>query len=578
MMMLLISWSTSSFFSRLAGLGSPSAFVPGAASQFNRSHAVSIISKITHYEPTNAFAWYLPHVKEVPKFKSFSTKISKSSIILLRGALIAFTIEAVPERTIHSSKKNRRMQRPPRRVVDSGSPTGVSQRGHFSSPGASSTDKVKDWVNANPSRTLALVAAFLVTLALLLTASKGASSRLSNSAEEESALNEIVEPTTKVTEEAAKVRAKVLDETEKIQGFSENYPTYELASDVATATLTEQEAEEVADKVDAVVSDTDLEQEKKDEVLHHIRYIDQKQYDAAPYIKVPPARPMRQPLWWALKPYESYYAKHPLKWYIPRLDPAVKLTPEMFHEHYRRHAMPVIINSESLRHLGYRTRAWTFDELRRVFPYNETKAFTIVKDYRANYVRRDDEEIDLGPGLASILRDEKLAKQGALRNYPRNLHIKKEALAKLEVDYPPLLPPGSSTWQLPTLWLGTSSADTPFHHDCCDNFVVMIAGVKRITLAPPTDWRTLSPICSGPNKSLCWAKVVDPNKPDLPKKSQEIMDACHKIVVDLQPGEILWMPAGWFHHIKNMGPTVMVNHWTRNEQQIGLVKVLKEAS
>jgi hypothetical protein len=201
-----------------------------------------------------------------------------------------------------------------------------------------------------------------------------------------------------------------------------------------------------------------------------------------------------------------------------------------------------------------------------------------VKEYRANAIRRDDEEIDLGPGLASILRDEKLAKQGALRNYPRNLHIKREALAKLEVDYPPLIAGDSNTWQLPTLWLGTSTADTPFHHDCCDNFVVMIAGIKRMTLAPPTDWRTLSPICSGPNKSLCWAKISDPNKSGLPKKSQEIVDAMHKIVVELRAGEILYMPAGWFHHIKNLGATVMVNHWTRNQQQIGLVKVLKETA
>jgi len=422
-----------------------------------------------------------------------------------------------------------------------------------------------------------MVAAVLVTLALLLTVSRNASAQLSNNVAEEAALNDVVDPATKVKDSEGVARAKVLDETEKIQGFTDEYPTYELAADVATETLSEQESENIVSKVEEVV-EKDIEQEKKDEVLHHIRYIDQKAYDAAPYITVPPAKPMRQTLWWALKPYESYYTKHPLKWYVPRLDPNVKLTPEMFHEHYRRHGMPVIINSESLRHLGYRTRAWTFDELRKVFPYNETKAFTIVKEYRANSIRRDDEEIDLGPGLASILRDEKLAKQGSLRNYPRNMHIKREALAKLEVDYPPLISGGSSTWQLPTLWLGTSSADTPFHHDCCDNFVVMIAGVKRITLAPPTDWRTLSPICSGPNKSLCWAKVPDPNKSGLTKKSQEIVDALHRIVIDLQPGEILYMPAGWFHHVKNLGATVMVNHWTRNLQQIGLVKVLKEAA
>jgi jumonji domain-containing protein 7 len=74
--------------------------------------------------------------------------------------------------------------------------------------------------------------------------------------------------------------------------------------------------------------------------------------------------------------------------------------------------------------------------------------------------------------------------------------------------------------------------------------------------------------------------VSDPAKKlaDMTKKNQEIMKSVNKIEIDLQPGEILYMPAGWFHHIKNMGPTVMVNHWTRNMQMIGLVKVLKEAA
>lgn len=454
----------------------------------------------------------------------------------------------------------------------------ADNKGRSSAFSPTSPSGVQEWVSSNPSRALATIACILITLALMLTISKNGSSRFTNSAAEEAVLNDIVEPTTKVKDTTGLARTQVLEETEKIQGFSESYPTYELAPDATSETLTEAENEQISTKVEQVVSPKEVEQEKKDIVLHHIRYIDQKAYDAAPNIVVPPAKPMRQPLWWALKAYEAYYTKHPLKWYIPRLDPAVKLTAEMFHEHYRRHGMPVIINAQSLRHLGYRTRGWTFDEMRKAFPYNETKAFTIVKDYRANFVRRDDEEIDLGPGLASILRDEKLAKQGSLRNYPRNLHIKREALAKLEVDYPPLLTGGSQTWQLPTLWLGTSTADTPFHHDCCDNFVVMIAGVKRITLAPPTDWRTLSPVCSGPNKSLCWAKVSDPNKSSQTRKSQEILDAMHKIVVDLQPGEILYMPAGWFHHIKNLGPTVMVNHWTHNKEIVGLVKVLKEVA
>ena len=41
------------------------------------------------------------------------------------------------------------------------------------------------------------------------------------------------------------------------------------------------------------------------------------------------------------------------------------------------------------------------------------------------------------------------------------------------------------------------------------------------------------------------------------------MGQVHKIVVDIAPGEILYMPAGWFHHVENADPTIMVNFWTR---------------
>ena len=31
----------------------------------------------------------------------------------------------------------------------------------------------------------------------------------------------------------------------------------------------------------------------------------------------------------------------------------------------------------------------------------------------------------------------------------------------------------------------------------------------------------------------------------------------------LRAGEMLWLPAGWFHHIENKDPTVMLNYWLK---------------
>ena len=44
-----------------------------------------------------------------------------------------------------------------------------------------------------------------------------------------------------------------------------------------------------------------------------------------------------------------------------------------------------------------------------------------------------------GAGIAAIVRDEKLSKMGALRNFPRNLKVKPSAIDKLGVQRPPLV-------------------------------------------------------------------------------------------------------------------------------------------
>jgi mannose-6-phosphate isomerase-like protein (cupin superfamily) len=201
----------------------------------------------------------------------------------------------------------------------------------------------------------------------------------------------------------------------------------------------------------------------------------------------------------------------------------------------------------------------------------------VVEEFVANGVRRADKELDLGPAIASIIRDEALAKKGKLRNFPRNLKVTQAAIQTLDVQKPPLFHE-MEKFQLPTLWMGTSSSDTRFHHDCCDNFVYMLSGTKRFTLAPASDWRTLTPTCVGQRKALCWASVAHPNLPagePMSPRVKKTMNKVNKIVVDVGPGEVLFMPAGWFHHIQNLGPTVMVNWWTTGTNQVGLATAVK---
>ena len=44
-------------------------------------------------------------------------------------------------------------------------------------------------------------------------------------------------------------------------------------------------------------------------------------------------------------------------------------------------------------------------------------------------------------------------------------------------------------------------------------------------------------------------------------------------VVDLKPGELLYMPAGWGHCVHNIGHSVMLNFWLKMGSKGGMVRI-----
>lgn len=110
------------------------------------------------------------------------------------------------------------------------------------------------------------------------------------------------------------------------------------------------------------------------------------------------------------------------------------------------------------------------------------------------------QEIDLGPAVATLKNNVDLKKTKIGRNFPRNTKVNPAAMKKLGLSYPPFVFPGT-TMMAPSLWFGVSTSSTKTHSDCCDNFAVMITGTKRWTVAPPSEGRLIKPKCNG---GLCW--------------------------------------------------------------------------
>ncbi|KAF7352786.1 Jmjc domain-containing protein 7 [Mycena venus] len=122
------------------------------------------------------------------------------------------------------------------------------------------------------------------------------------------------------------------------------------------------------------------------------------------------------------------------------------------------------------------------------------------------------------------------------------------------------------------LWIGSHNSVTSIHSDPYENIYTVVRGSKHFTLLPPTDgwclkermyphgiWRrsgtglTLTP---SPNVSpIRWSSVADPDIPG--KLPQQV----HPIQLTVVAGETLYLPAGWWHHVRQADNTIALNWW-----------------
>jgi hypothetical protein len=110
----------------------------------------------------------------------------------------------------------------------------------------------------------------------------------------------------------------------------------------------------------------------------------------------------------------------------------------------------------------------------------------------------------------------------------------------------------------PRFWIGPARTVTPLHCDFDDNIFAQIWGSKRIVLAPPHHDGLLYAREASP---LLFASPVDPEAPDLAKFPLAVQASLVEIIV--QPGDMLYVPAGWFHQVRALTFSLSSNRWAR---------------
>ncbi|MDQ1812491.1 cupin-like domain-containing protein [Massilia sp. CCM 9210] len=110
----------------------------------------------------------------------------------------------------------------------------------------------------------------------------------------------------------------------------------------------------------------------------------------------------------------------------------------------------------------------------------------------------------------------------------------------------------------PRFWLGPAGTVTPLHCDYDDNIFAQIWGTKRIFLVPPHHDEFLYP---SEANAILFGSPVDPEAPDFDKFPLARKATMIECIVN--PGDMLYVPAGWYHQVRALTFSLSANRWAR---------------
>ncbi|CAH1119822.1 unnamed protein product [Phaedon cochleariae] len=105
-------------------------------------------------------------------------------------------------------------------------------------------------------------------------------------------------------------------------------------------------------------------------------------------------------------------------------------------------------------------------------------------------------------------------------------------------------------------WFGPGNTVSPLHHDPKNNILAQVYGSKQVVLFSPKDTPYLYP---HEDKLLNNTAQVNPIDPDLEKFQEYSKASMYKCL--LEPGEMLFIPVKWWHHVTSLEKSFSVSFW-----------------
>jgi len=116
---------------------------------------------------------------------------------------------------------------------------------------------------------------------------------------------------------------------------------------------------------------------------------------------------------------------------------------------------------------------------------------------------------------------------------------------------------------LASIWIGNRTRIAA-HYDLPDNVAVVAAGHRRFTLFPPEQLANLyvGPVDFTPaGQAISLVDFLAPDFDRFPRFAEALK---HAQSAELGPGDALFIPSMWWHHIEALDPfNVLINYWWR---------------
>ena len=126
----------------------------------------------------------------------------------------------------------------------------------------------------------------------------------------------------------------------------------------------------------------------------------------------------------------------------------------------------------------------------------------------------------------------------------------------------PLPPtPAGHNPPLASIWIGNRTVAAT-HYDMSNNLACCVVGRRRFTLFPPDQIANLYPGPLEPTPGGQVVSMVDLRAPDLDRYPRFADALAAAQVADLEPGDVLFYPALWWHNVEALDPfNVLINYW-----------------